>query len=774
MTIQIVNLNGFELLFHRSLYDPVTLSQVHDKTAPKEFPEGLVASDQWIYECDPDLVNVKDNPHGVGKHFGQVKDPFGDSLKVNFWNAKKRKWVPETLLKVYARAAPPVGTQFTMQSVIHTIGQYTHEGCHVNETPVPSPKKKRQTARSRKKKCKTMHWNYVDPSTGDTIPTSVQVPGLAWCTIFNEPVWIESMARGRGSKAYVIVQGKGTAAERRKGKHHLRKCTDAEFDKANEQAKAKAKRAKAKPQAKAKPAKAKPQAKAKPVKAKEQAKAKPAKAKPEAESSPEAGPCNRWLRCRAPALDSKELEALTDALEGVGCDDFSECVYYIFAMRVAQEYKLRQRSACHFNKTNILGAAVSQVFVQVRPKNVLPHDGQLQDAVDTLLPVLEQVFNMPSIEGDKNADRKWVQRLIDSDEYTYDDCYDYDALMQYHVKRECAAGRKHDGFPILDAGEVVPDGDNHYQATSTPKYNNSSTQPHKHLPFVRMTSVNAALKDMKNMGVFFVAIKGEDMSNGVPWNNFGVAGNTFCALYCRREGILRTQKLARKIQLFVFYGYYTWVTKQRKTKKVITKQKPVIFYLAKSLINGRSRLANGVGKNFASFLTLIDNDPSVAEFLEDKGEGEPPMEYLIAVEHGLRGYADDIHAMGTQPLRSAYHWGHKVPVWRKREAYIALCRHVEGKSPVYKQWDCFLFEDYAQRQRAQKTFMKRHLPLSSGDDEHNFDGAYDFDWSSKEYSPKRKRVKVEKITPRRRFRPAREATTGVMVFDVEKGCMVPM
>lgn len=248
---------------------------------------------------------------------------------------------------------------------------------------------------------------------------------------------------------------------------------------------------------------------------------------------------------------------------------------------------------------------------------------------------------------------------------------------------------------------------------------------------------------------------------------------------CLYEGILRTQDLARSIQLFVFYGHFSWATKLRKTHRVITRQKPVIFYLAKSLINGRSRLTNGVQENFSSLLSLLETDPSLSEFLEDKGEGEPPMDYLIAVEQGLRNYADDIHAMGTKPLRSRYYWGHKVPVWRKREAYTALCRHVAGKSPVYKQWDCFLFDDYAQRQRAQKTFVKRHLPLSNGEDERNFDGNYDFDWDSLQYSPKRKSVKVEKIEKitRRRRKVARsdgEAPARVMVFDVENGCMVPM
>ena len=189
--------------------------------------------------------------------------------------------------------------------------------------------------------------------------------------------------------------------------------------------------------------------------------------------------------------------------------------------------------------------------------------------------------------------------------------------------------------------------------------------------------------------------------------------------------------------------------------------------------NGRSRLARGVQKNFSTLLSLFANDPSLRDFLEDNGDGNAPMDYLIAVEKGLRAYADDIHAMGTKPLRSPYYWGNRVELWRKREAYIALCRHVAGKPPAYPQWDCFLFGDYAQRQRAGKTFVKRHLPLSNGEDEINFNGEYDFDWESEEYSPP-KRVKLEKQTRPKVVHSAAQASAGVMVFDVEKGCMVPM
>ena len=370
------------------------------------------------------------------------------------------------------------------------------------------------------------------------------------------------------------------------------------------------------------------------------------------------------------------------------------------------EYGARQKSRCHFHRHNVLRAAVAQVFVQIRPKTLLPHDGDTAAAIDSLMPVMEQVFKM-SPEPDASSSDGMIKELITSGDYTYEDCCEFPAVMKHHIKKMIDEGRE-DGFPIRKPDEVVPDDANHYQATATAKYQRSSTQAHKHLPFVRMASVSAAIKDMKNAGVYFVSIKAKDMSTSVNWNNFAIAGNTFVVYYCAREGIMRTQALARQVLLFVFYGFMTWVTRQAKTRKVVTRKKPVIFYLAKTLINGRSRLANGVQKNFSVLLSLLKKDPSLKDFLEDNGDGHPPMEFLIAVEKGLRAYAADIHTMGTKPLRSAYYWGNHVPLWRKREAYIALCRYVAGKRSSYPQWDCFLFSDYAQRQRAGKTFLKRH------------------------------------------------------------------
>ena len=63
-------------------------------------------------------------------------------------------------------------------------------------------------------------------------------------------------------------------------------------------------------------------------------------------------------------------------------------------------------------------------------------------------------------------------------------------------------------------------------------------------------------------------------------------------------------------------------------------------------------------------------------------------------------------------------------------------------SAGYAQWDNFLFKDYLNRAVLAKTFLARHLRLSDGRDESNFNGHMKFDWSQHAYE-KPTRVKKE-------------------------------
>ena len=174
---------------------------------------------------------------------------------------------------------------------------------------------------------------------------------------------------------------------------------------------------------------------------------------------------------------------------------------------------------------------------------------------------------------------------------------------------------------------------------------------------------------------------------------------------------------------------------------------------------------------FQKFINLYRaNESEWRVFLDDKGVGNPPMEYLIAFEEGLREYAAYVHCLGTRPLRSRTHWEFKVARAKKREPYIVLARYLMGLSAGCAQWDNFILADYFNRAKLAKTFLVRHLPLSNGKDEINFNGQFNFDWE-KHACKAPARVKKE---PNPKEYTSVSTAPPSMIFDVEMGCMVPM
>ena len=99
-----------------------------------------------------------------------------------------------------------------------------------------------------------------------------------------------------------------------------------------------------------------------------------------------------WLRCKKPSLTDAQMETLQGL--GLACDGWSMEQYYMFASRTFREYIALQKSPLHFNRMNVLRAAVAQVFHQIRPRDRLPHGGDKAVTAQVLLPVLAKVRNI--------------------------------------------------------------------------------------------------------------------------------------------------------------------------------------------------------------------------------------------------------------------------------------------------------------------------------------------------------------------------------------------
>ena len=73
------------------------------------------------------------------------------------------------------------------------------------------------------------------------------------------------------------------------------------------------------------------------------------------------------------------------------------------------------------------------------------------------------------------------------------------------------------------------------------------------------------------------------------------------------------------------------------------------------------------------------------------------------------------------------------------QCYISMARYVL-KRPSYKQWDCYRWKDFRERATLATTFQRRHLFLSTGEENPTWDGLMTDpeEWNKKNSDPKKK------------------------------------
>ena len=105
--------------------------------------------------------------------------------------------------------------------------------------------------------------------------------------------------------------------------------------------------------------------------------------------------------------------------------------------------------------------------------------------------------------------------------------------------------------------------------------------------------------------------------------------------------------------------------------------------------------------------------PQYKVYLTDKGAGNPPLEFLVALEQGLREYASVDRAAFGSYVNFNFREYTLVELWRKREAYIGLVRYVFAKG-IYSKYVNYNWADYTLRLASCKTFEVRHWPYTNG------------------------------------------------------------
>ena len=272
----------------------------------------------------------------------------------------------------------------------------------------------------------------------------------------------------------------------------------------------------------------------------------------------------------------------------------------------------------------------------------------------------------------------------------------------------------------VHADEKVPPPNAHYDKTNAPtlRQNRRSIAEDVLFSFVRNTPSANAVEALKNLNCLpkkVVALGNlpDDslMPPYLPWDNFKTCLLTYYAYYLHFEGLVFTHATARELLIYVFCGTYYFTRKRvlkGGNKEKVTKEMPIIHGLYNKLSQNQTRSLKTIRTKFKTFFTLIAKKPEYKKLLGDKGVGEAPEEYLVAIEEGIRGYSHDPQALTTFATRSAAEYD-KVAQWRKRACYECLCRVVENHKAC--KWFSCTWEYYTWRLDRGITFDKRHWPL---------------------------------------------------------------
>ena len=322
----------------------------------------------------------------------------------------------------------------------------------------------------------------------------------------------------------------------------------------------------------------------------------------------------------------------------------------------------------------------------------------------------------------------------------------------------------------VHAGEEVPPPGAHYDKTSAPQKHHCPRATAEDLlcSFLRSSPTAKAIEFVKNKNVIpkKVITEGEGlpedclMPEYFPWDNHDQCILTFIAGYLKYQGLVFSDPMARQLLIYCYYGTYFFVRMRKKgkdkTKEKVTKEMPIIHALYNKCSQNQTRALSTIKSKFKTFIELLAKKPHYCKFLGDKGEGDAPEEYNVAIEMGIRGYARDPQALSKNAIISAQEYD-GVQQWRKRAIYECLCRVIEVVKAC--KWFACSWKYYKWRLDRGITFDKRHWPLCQKSTV-IFKGKVP---DLKEWSATKKK---------KRKRKASEMKTNKQRYDAEAGCFI--
>ena len=453
-----------------------------------------------------------------------------------------------------------------------------------------------------------------------------------------------------------------------------------------------------------------------------------------------------------------------------------------FMYRVAKTYaqlhvlpKEADKEDPHINRSSECRRSVRKVFKQLPSGMESPPCGlNVAKACRMGLPLLEVTFQMLAKEKHPGSPQ-WLNELMANPHLiTYAQADKHPRLMRAYVKSMKHLYNKK-GNLILQKGEENATFEEYNSATTKicemlPE-TRGNLRGHVACPTLRSGGWNYAIKRLREKNHIPFKMKPSTLPKALKkkgWMNYPKIKVEMHAHYCVAQNILRSQaRLARHLLLYISNGKGTLGKKNRHFASVLA-------IIHKKMTTGFYRVspADRVKRDYKEFIALVDKHPEYKDLFRDP-TADAPEEYLVAIEMGLRNMAaNSTTAFGRFALDTRDDWI-KVPLWRKRESYIALIRVIE-KCGSYLKYVSYHWDDYIMRLKCGQTFMARHAKYTDGTDDTISDLIPDpAAWSdpSLRHERGRKRVRKKKKRVVMTVSPNKESDSSEndLAWDSEEG-----
>ena len=167
-----------------------------------------------------------------------------------------------------------------------------------------------------------------------------------------------------------------------------------------------------------------------------------------------------WAKCRQPPLTASQRVGLQEAIQNCGCNiNTQPAIYYAFVHRVAKTYvsarednELPPAEDMHEDRDTVCYNCVTAVMEEI-PEHERPHNGDVDAAAKLVLPILEDLFQMPG-RGPAEGSPQWISTMQSNPHLiTFEMMDKYDSLMRTYLKHCDRISPNDNGYPELKPKE---------------------------------------------------------------------------------------------------------------------------------------------------------------------------------------------------------------------------------------------------------------------------------------------------------------------------------